>query len=185
MLKTGDLIELMQRYFYGTVYRGGNMYYAHLQTTIGKITLIGDEEGLQELFVHTDATNRTLVIPADWEENPLFFKEIEASLACYFKGTLKHFNVRLNPMGTPFQKQVWEALREIPYGETRSYGEIAEQIGRQKACRAVGAANGKNPIPIIIPCHRVIGKNGKLTGFALGIEIKETLLRLENREGRE
>jgi len=156
------------------------MYYAHIQTKIGKITLIGDENGLQELFVHTDASNRTLDIPAEWEENPLFFKEIEEALESYFKGTRKHFNVRVNPMGTPFQQQVWNALRAIPYGETRSYGEIAEQIGRQKACRAVGAANGKNPIPIIIPCHRVIGKNGKLTGFALGLEIKETLLRLEN-----
>jgi len=155
------------------------MYYAHIQTQIGKITLIGDEKGLQELFVHTDATNRTLKIAPEWEEKPDFFKEIEEALHDYFNGTLKTFDVLVNPVGTPFQKQVWQALQEIPYGETRSYAEIATHIKRKEACRAVGAANGKNPIPIIMPCHRVIGKNGKLTGFALGLDMKMALLKIE------
>ena len=101
-----------------------------------------------------------------------------------FSGELKAFDLRLVPEGTPFQLEVWCHLCEIPYGETISYGELACRIGNAKASRAVGLANGSNPIPIIIPCHRVIGSNGKLTGYGGGLEIKENLLALERRQLR-
>lgn len=97
----------------------------------------------------------------------------------YFEGRRKKFSIKLNPHGTPFQKKVWGALLEIPYGETRSYKDIAEAIGNKNACRAVGMANHKNPVMCIIPCHRVIGSDGSLTGYGAGIEIKEKLLLLE------
>lgn len=99
----------------------------------------------------------------------------------YFNGQRKTFDLPLKPRGTDFQKAVWEALRQIPYGQTRSYAEIAEAVNSPKACRAVGMANHKNPILILIPCHRVIGKNGSLTGFAAGISVKEYLLEHEKR----
>lgn len=104
-------------------------------------------------------------------------------LSEYFQGRRTEFSVPLNPSGTQFQKQVWKALREIPYGETRSYKEIAEVIGNPKACRAVGMANHKNPLPILVPCHRVIGSDGSLTGYAGGLEIKKKLLCLERGRG--
>jgi len=100
----------------------------------------------------------------------------------YFEGKRKKFELPLNPNGTDFMKKVWKALEEIPYGETKSYKQIAEQIENPKASRAVGMANNKNPIPIIIPCHRVIGANGNLVGYALGLEMKRRLLELEKRE---
>jgi methylated-DNA-[protein]-cysteine S-methyltransferase len=105
--------------------------------------------------------------------------ETERQLSAYFAGTLQRFDVPLDFRGTDFQKSVWAALLTIPFGETRSYGEIARQIGKPAAVRAVGAANGRNPISIIAPCHRVIGANGSLTGFAGGLQAKETLLALE------
>lgn len=108
-------------------------------------------------------------------------KETIKQLEEYFEGKRDFFDLPLEPKGTEFQKNVWKALIEIPYGETRSYGEIAKVIGNEKAARAVGMANNKNPIPIIIPCHRVIGANGKLVGYAGGLDIKEKLLELENK----
>ncbi|MFT8352621.1 methylated-DNA--[protein]-cysteine S-methyltransferase [Clostridium saccharoperbutylacetonicum] len=107
--------------------------------------------------------------------------EIVKQLDEYFDGTRKVFDLPIEPEGTEFQKKVWKALIEIPYGETKSYGEIAKIIGNDKAARAVGMANNKNPIAIIIPCHRVIGANGKLVGYAGGLELKEKLLELEKR----
>ena len=100
-------------------------------------------------------------------------------LAEYFRGTRRRFELPLAPRGTDFQRRVWQALAEIPYGETRSYGEIARVIGRPRAVRAVGAANGRNPLPIVVPCHRVIGSDGSLTGFAWGLAAKICLLELE------
>ncbi|MEJ0005457.1 MAG: methylated-DNA--[protein]-cysteine S-methyltransferase [Steroidobacteraceae bacterium] len=102
------------------------------------------------------------------------------SSANIFAGKRRTFTVKLDPAGTQFQNRVWEALRTIPFGQTRSYGELADQIGSRKAVRAVGAANGRNPLSIIVPCHRVIGANGKLTGFAGGLEVKAQLLALES-----
>lgn len=100
-------------------------------------------------------------------------------LDAYFAGDLRHFELPLRPDGTPFQLRVWEELRRIPYGETRSYRDVARSIGSPEAVRAVGAANGRNPIPIVVPCHRVIGANGKLTGFGGGLDVKQLLLDLE------
>ncbi len=108
-------------------------------------------------------------------------KETVKQLEEYFRGVRKDFDLPLEPNGTEFQRRVWKSLIEIPYGETRSYSEIAKAIGNEKACRAVGMANNKNPIPIIIPCHRVIGVNGKLVGYAGGLDVKEKLLKLEKK----
>ena len=118
------------------------------------------------------------------EERPSYadthvLKEAQKQLNEYFEGRRKIFNLPLNPAGTEFQHKVWSALKEIPYGEIRTYKQIAEQIGNPSACRAVGMANNKNPIMIVVPCHRVIGSNGALTGYASGIDIKEKLLDLE------
>lgn len=112
-------------------------------------------------------------------------KKAAEELAEYLEGERKTFSLPCNPKGTEFQKKVWSALRKIPYGETRSYQQIAEAIGNTKACRAVGMANNKNPILIVIPCHRVIGKNGSLVGFGCGIELKEKLLKLEKERNGE
>jgi methylated-DNA-[protein]-cysteine S-methyltransferase len=105
-------------------------------------------------------------------------------LEAYFAGKLDNFNLLLSPQGTPFQQRVWSELQNIPYGETISYGELARRIGNPKASRAVGLANGANPLSIVIPCHRVIGANGKLTGYGGGLPIKEKLLALEKRQLR-
>ena len=102
----------------------------------------------------------------------------------YFAGTRRAFTLPLAPAGTPFQQEVWAALREIPYGETRTYGQIAARIGRPKACRAVGMANNRNPIGIVVPCHRVVGASGALVGYAAGLAVKESLLRLERMNNR-
>ena len=122
-----------------------------------------------------------------WAQVPKEYiqEETELILKCknqldeYFKGKRKTFDLPLAPKGTEFQKKVWDALRDIPYGETRTYGEIAETVGNSKAARAVGMANNRNPIAIIVPCHRVVGANGKLVGYAGGMEQKEKLLHLE------
>ncbi|WP_431733585.1 methylated-DNA--[protein]-cysteine S-methyltransferase [Fusobacterium necrophorum] len=116
------------------------------------------------------------------EKRTELLEEAERQLQEYFAGRLQHFDLPLHPQGTEFQKKVWKALMSIPYGETRSYGEIAKQIGKEKAVRAVGGANHVNPISIVIPCHRVIGKNGSLTGYGGGLKIKETLLTLERKK---
>lgn len=114
------------------------------------------------------------------EDDPLL-DQVEAELREYFAGSRKKFALPVHVMGTDFQKKVWAALGEIPYGETTTYGEIAERIGRPGACRAVGAANHANPVPIVIPCHRVIGAGGRLTGYAGGLAVKSYLLELEKR----
>ncbi len=111
-------------------------------------------------------------------ENPVL-GQTARQLDSYFAGELRYFDLPLRPEGTPFQLRVWEELRRIPYGETRSYREVARAIGSPEAVRAVGAANGQNPIPIVVPCHRVIGANGKLTGFGGGLDVKRLLLDLE------
>ena len=116
----------------------------------------------------------------NWVERPEAFREVIGQLQAYFGGTLKHFEVPISLSGTEFQQSVYRQLINIPYGETRSYSDIAEAIGNKKAVRAIGNANSKNPIAIVVPCHRVIGRDGSLTGFAGGIEAKKILLRLEN-----
>lgn len=113
------------------------------------------------------------------ESAPPLLREAVRQIGEYFAGTRRTFTLPLEPAGTPFQLAVWEALRRIPYGQTRTYGEIARQVGRPSACRAVGMANNRNPIVIAIPCHRVVGADGRLVGFAGGLEVKSQLLQLE------
>ncbi len=115
-----------------------------------------------------------------WVKRPEVFREVIGQLQGYFSGTLKRFEMPISLSGTEFQQSVYRQLINIPYGETRSYSDIAEAIGNKKAVRAIGNANSKNPIAIVVPCHRVIGRDGSLTGFAGGIEAKKILLRLEN-----
>ncbi|AKB76855.1 Methylated-DNA--protein-cysteine methyltransferase [Methanosarcina horonobensis HB-1 = JCM 15518] len=153
------------------------MYYHIVESPIGPLLLAGDEEGLK--YVNFVKGKKKIEVPDSWQENKEFFRDISRQLEKYFAGKLKSFDVKLAPEGTEFQKSVWKALCEIPYGETRTYGQIAKNIGKPKASRAVGLANNRNPIAIIVPCHRVIGANGKLTGYASGLDIKAFLLRLE------
>ena len=155
------------------------MYYSRFESELCPIILAGDDEGLKFLHLDNSEGKRHFVISPDWERNDSFFVDTIRQLQEYFKGERRSFNVKLAAAGTDFQKTVWSALQEIPYGEVRSYGEIASQIGKSSAARAVGMANGRNPIPVIIPCHRVIGSSGKLTGYAHGLAIKRELLDLE------
>ena len=158
------------------------MYYEIIESPIGPILLAGDEKGLKHLnFLQG---KKRIEVPADWRENKEFFREAARQLEAYFSGKLESFDLKLAPEGTDFQKSVWKTLCEIPYGETRTYKEIAVSIGKPKAYRAVGLANNRNPIAIIVPCHRVIGSDGKLTGYASGLDIKEFLLKLEEKNLR-
>ena len=122
--------------------------------------------------------------PADWIRDAAPLKTVVEQLKAYFAGALRDFDAPLAPQGTTFQQRVWRSLREIPYGETISYSELATRVGNPMAFRAVGLANGQNPIPIVIPCHRVIGKDGTLVGYGGGLHIKETLLALERGDRR-
>ena len=153
------------------------MYYCYLETPIGDLLLAG-EEGALSLVGFPEGSMRREPEP-DWIYSEKPFAEARRQLTAYFAGERKTFDLKLNPGGTEFQLQVLDELQKIPYGTTASYGDIAKRIGRPKAVRAVGAANGRNPIPIIIPCHRVIGSSGDLTGFGGGLPTKEALLRLE------
>lgn len=160
-------------------YKGGLMYYTRFDTALCEVILIGDEEGLIRIHLNTDGSNRELVLEPEWIEQSDFFVDAQNEIEEYFKGKRQTFTIKLNPQGTEFQKKVWQALLEIGYGETVSYKDIAIKIGNINASRAVGMANGKNPIPIIIPCHRVIGSNGKLAGFAFGTKLKSEIISLE------
>ncbi len=154
------------------------MYYDYFKTgLIGTLTLIGDETGLRHILFEKEKNQVTIGV--DWQKKPDFFTSVKTQLQAYFKGALKNFNVPLAPVGTPFQLKVWQALRNIPYGELVSYKTIAEAVGNPKAVRAVGGANGQNPLPIIVPCHRVIGSDGSLTGFGGGLQTKQRLINLE------
>ena len=153
------------------------MHYCYLDTAIGDLLLAGDDGGLA-LVGFPEGSMRRDPDPA-WIYNEKSFAEARKQLTEYFAGTRKEFELTLQPTGTEFQLRVLEELQRIPYGKTCSYSELAERIGRPRAVRAVGAANGRNPIPIIIPCHRVIGASGDLTGFGGGLAAKEALLRLE------
>jgi methylated-DNA-[protein]-cysteine S-methyltransferase len=153
------------------------MYYCYLETPIGDLLLAGDENALS-LVGFPEGSMRRDPEP-DWIFSDKPFAAVREQLTAYFAGERKSFDLNLNPVGTEFQLQVLDELQKIPYGITASYGDIAKRIGRPKAVRAVGAANGRNPIPIIIPCHRVIGSTGKLTGFGGGIPTKKALLKLE------
>ncbi len=156
------------------------LLYTEIKSPVGWLLLAGDEARLHEIqFLNG---NRGQSADPEWREDAAPFREVIRQLNSYFAGELKDFDISLAPQGTPFQLDVWRHLMEIPYGQTTSYGELAKRIGNPKACRAVGLANGSNPIPIIIPCHRVIGSNGKLTGYGGGLPIKEKLLALEQKQ---
>jgi methylated-DNA-[protein]-cysteine S-methyltransferase len=150
-----------------------------MDSPVGRIRLVASNQGLAAILWEDDDPERVHLQNITEDENHPKLLETEQQLKEYFGGTRKVFSMDLDINGTDFQKKVWKALLDIPWGETRTYKQIAEQIGNPKAVRAVGAANGKNPISIIAPCHRVIGTSGKLTGFAGGLENKALLLRLE------
>jgi methylated-DNA-[protein]-cysteine S-methyltransferase len=153
------------------------MFYCYHTTPIGELLLAGDDDALAVIGFPQGAMRRDP--ERDWIYNEKPFANVIAQLDEYFAGERKDFDLPLNLEGTAFQLSVLEALQQIPYGETCSYRDVAEKIGKPKAVRAVGAANGRNPIPIVVPCHRVIGASGSLTGFGGGLETKRALLLLE------
>ena len=156
------------------------MIYRFIDSPIGRLLVAGDGERLQVIQFPGPAQT-----PAPcWQRDDHTFAQAERQLSEYFAGQRRQFDLPLAPNATPFQARVLAALQNIPYGETRSYSDIAQTIGKPKAVRAVGAANAKNPLPIVIPCHRVIGKDGSLTGFGGGLPTKRYLLNLEQAGGR-
>jgi methylated-DNA-[protein]-cysteine S-methyltransferase len=157
------------------------MNYSLLETPIGTLLIAGDEQAVRRIDFPKDGKPGTP--QPEWTESsrgPV--GQAMRQLREYFAGKRADFDLPLAPEGTEFQRTVWRNLQDIPYGETISYGELAKRVGNPKASRAVGAANGQNPIPIVIPCHRVIGANGKLTGFGGGLPTKEALLALETKQ---
>ena len=152
------------------------LVFKHVPSPVGTLKLVASDAGLVAILWEQDDPNRVRLGAMTESPDHTMLTETERQLGDYFAGRLQAFTVPLDFHGTEFQKQVWSALLTIPFGETRSYGVIARQIGRPSASRAVGAANGKNPISIIAPCHRVLGSNGALTGFAGGLAAKDYLL---------
>jgi methylated-DNA-[protein]-cysteine S-methyltransferase len=153
-----------------------------IRSPVGTLTLIASSDGLAAILWENDRPGRVRLDVATEDAKHPVLLETERQLAEYFAGRRKAFDLELDFAGTAFQKKVWRALLTIPFGETRSYAQIARQIGRPTAVRAVGAANGRNPISIVTPCHRVIGSGGALTGFAGGLATKAHLLRLEGAD---
>ncbi len=156
------------------------VYYTTYESPVGPLLLAGEPNALHR--VSFESSKRSTPPGADWKLDKKPFAEVIRQLRAYFRGELKEFDLPLAMEGTEFQLRVWNALRTIPYGETISYAQLAERIGNPKAVRAVGLANGSNPIPIIVPCHRVIGSGGSLTGFGGGLSTKKMLLELENKQ---
>jgi len=152
-------------------------YWCETDSPVGRLLLAGDAAALR--LVSFQSGPHPLRPPREWHEDALPFARALAQLDEYFGGTRRAFKLRLAPEGTTFQLAVWEALRNIPYGQTVSYAELAHRLGKARGARAVGLANGANPLPIIVPCHRVIGADGSLTGFGGGLYIKRALLSLE------
>ncbi len=150
------------------------------ESPVGELLLAGDSKALR--LVSFESSKHSVPPQAGWKQDKAPFAEVIRQLQAYFRGELKEFDLPLVLEGTEFQRRVWNALRTIPYGETISYAQLAARISNPKAVRAVGLANGSNPIPIIIPCHRVIGSDGSLTGFGGGLPIKRKLLALEHRQ---
>ena len=153
--------------------------YTRMDSPIGELLLAGDGRTLS--LLHMVEGRHPVRIDAAWQRDDDAFADARAQLGEYFAGGRTTFDVPLALEGTPFQRRVWSALLEIPYGETTSYGELARRIGSPRAMRAVGLANGRNPVAVIVPCHRVIGANGTLTGYGGGLERKRLLLELESR----
>ncbi|KXF82199.1 methylated-DNA--[protein]-cysteine S-methyltransferase [Enterovibrio coralii] len=156
------------------------MYYDSFESPLGKIHLLSDDAGLRQL---TLCLHHPFEHCREWKHSPQQLAPYKKQLLEFLAGERTEFTLPLAPEGTEFQHQVWQALRGIPYGKTRTYAEIATEIGNAQACRAVGMANNVNPIPLIIPCHRVIGSDGQLTGYRYGLAIKQKLLDIEKNSG--
>jgi methylated-DNA-[protein]-cysteine S-methyltransferase len=161
-----------------------SLAYKTIDSPFGRLKLVASDKGLVAVLWENDKPNRVRLGPMMADQGHPIFLDTERQLEQYFAGERKIFSVALDMRGTPFQKNVWEALLAIPFGETRSYGQLAKQLGNARAMRAVGAANGRNPVSILVPCHRVIGSSGKLIGFAGGLETKARLLSLEEQGTR-
>jgi methylated-DNA-[protein]-cysteine S-methyltransferase len=157
---------------------GDGMKYTTMDSPLGELLLLGDGETLHGLHIH--AGRHPIRIQAGWIRDDEAFADVRGQLEEYFAGTRDSFDVKMHMDGTAFQRTVWHELTQIPYGETISYGELARRIGRPDRARAVGTANGQNPIAVIVPCHRVIGANGKLVGYGGGLDNKRRLLELES-----
>ena len=158
-------------------------YHTIMASPLGRILLTADDHGLTGInFQDAKGAKKP---PRGSVESGAPFREAERQIRNYFRGELREFNLPLSFSGTAFQRSVWKSLSDIPYGKTISYQELAKRIGKPTACRAVGAANGRNPLPIVVPCHRVIGSNGQLTGYYGGTHLKEYLLKLESREKKQ
>lgn len=155
------------------------LFFKEISSPVGKLKLVASDGALVAILWEKEKLGRVRLDEMEVSDKHPILIRTENQLKEYFTGKRKVFDLPLAPIGTSFQQMVWNELRQIPFGETRSYGELATKMGSPKASRAVGAANGKNPISIVVPCHRVIGKNGKLTGFAGGLGTKEILLKLE------
>ncbi|HEY0197938.1 MAG TPA: methylated-DNA--[protein]-cysteine S-methyltransferase [Rhodanobacter sp.] len=159
------------------------IHYDEMSTPIGRLLLSADTQGLRDVwFIETG--RRQQARPSEWVHSPKALKFARVQLDEYFAGERRDFKLPLHPVGTPFQLAVWDELSRIPYGITVSYGELAQRIDQPQAVRAVGAANGRNPLPIVLPCHRVIGSDGSLTGFGGGLPTKRFLLAMEDRVAR-
>ncbi len=156
------------------------MRYDVIETPIGPLLVAADEAGLRRISFAERGKARQP--EAGWVRDAAPFRQLASQLQEYFAGKRRRFSLRLAPEGTAFQRATWQALAEIPYGTTISYAELARRVGRPAASRAVGAANGANPLPIVVPCHRVIGADGSLTGFGGGLPVKRALLELEGAE---
>src|SRR5262245_64661791 len=156
-----------------------DIFYTRAPSPLGSLLLVGTSDALTSLWLPSGRDRKDP--EPDWVESARPFKHVVRQLDAYFAGRLRQFDLPLVTGGTPFQQRVWRALCDIPYGETVSYGEVARRIERPAAVRAVGAANGQNPIAIVIPCHRVIGSDGRLVGYGGGLPAKSALLALERR----
>jgi methylated-DNA-[protein]-cysteine S-methyltransferase len=159
-----------------------DIWYTYYESPLGKTLLAADERGLR--LISFAAGKRPKRPESNWRKDVAPFKETIRQLRAYFAGELREFDLRLSLIGTDFQLRVWQMLQTIPYGETTSYGQLARRLGNPNASRAVGLANGSNPIPIVVPCHRVIGSSGSLVGYGGGLSNKKALLALESRQGR-
>lgn len=156
------------------------MKYSYVESPIGRMLVTRDERGITGLDLPNSRQPRR--VRAEWERDDTAFDDVRTQLAEYFAGERREFDLPLHMIGAAFQRRVWEALCAIPYGETTSYGKIAAAIGEPGSARAVGAANGQNPVPIIVPCHRVIGADGSLTGYGGGLPTKRWLLEHEGAQ---
>ncbi|GAB3314671.1 methylated-DNA--[protein]-cysteine S-methyltransferase [Luteimonas notoginsengisoli] len=156
-----------------------NVVSKHIPSPVGPLLLGADEDHLRLIWFSTPRHPLPRSVAIEGGDNAVL-RETGAQLEAYFTGRLRAFDLPLQPVGTPFQREVWSTLAQIPYGQTWSYGDVARHIGKPQAVRAVGAANGRNPLPIVLPCHRVIGADGSLTGFGGGLPTKQFLLMLES-----